>query len=34
MYFENVEMSSTNDMNLDVVGVDFTLSQIHEQLKL
>ena len=29
MYFENVEMSSTNDMNHDVVDVDFTLiSQI------
>ena len=24
MYFDNVEMSNTNDMNLDVVGVDFT----------
>jgi len=35
MYFDNVEMSSTNDMNLDVVGVDFTLiSQIQEQINL
>jgi len=35
MYFENVKMSSTNDMNLDVVGVDFTLiSQIQEQINL
>jgi len=30
MYFGNVEMSSTNYMNPDVVGVDFTLiSQIN-----
>jgi len=25
MYFKNVEMCSTNDMNPDVVGVDFPL---------
>jgi len=35
MYFSNVEMSSTNDMNPDVVGVDFTLiSQIQVQINL
>ena len=35
MYFENVEMSNTNDMNPDVVGVDFTIiSQIQEQINL
>ena len=35
MYFENIEMSSTNDMNPDVLGVDFTLiSQIQEQINL
>jgi len=29
MYFDNVKMSSTNDMNPDVVDVNFTLiSQI------
>jgi len=34
MYFDNVEMSSTNDMNFDV-GVDFTLiSQIQEQINV
>jgi len=35
MYLKNVKMFSTNDMNLDVVGVDFTLiSQIQEQINL
>jgi len=35
MYFDNVEMSSTNDMNPDAIGVDFTLiSQIQEQMNL
>jgi len=35
MYFDNVKMSSTNDMNFDVVGVDFTLiSQIQKQINL
>ena len=35
MYFDDVEMSSPNDMNSDFIGVDFTLiSQIQEQIKL
>jgi len=35
MYFDNVEMSNTNNMKPDVVGVDFTLiSQIQEQINV
>jgi len=35
MYFGDVEMSNTNDMNPNVVGVDFKLiSHIQEQIKL
>jgi len=35
MYFNNVEISSTNDMNLNVVGVNFTLiSQVQQQINL